>query len=163
LPAGKMPAPRSGSWWAARRGPAAAAAAICASRECDMNELACDESISFRDDDRPPSTTLSLAVLSPRPAGCGSTHEPVSGAPPSVPPSPGHLPPRPAAAPRARTTPRTRTFRKACFPDVADKEWNDWRWQTRKRVRSLADLEKMLVLSQDERDALRQGGSMLPV
>ncbi|MEX0641294.1 MAG: KamA family radical SAM protein [Pirellulales bacterium] len=58
---------------------------------------------------------------------------------------------------------RTREFRRRFFPDVTNRQWNDWRWQSRKRIRSLHQLEEMLVLSQDERQALTRGGSMLPV
>lgn len=64
---------------------------------------------------------------------------------------------------RARSTPETRAFRRAFFNDATDKEWNDWRWQTRHRIKNLAQLEKMLVLTEDEREALIQGASMLPV
>jgi lysine 2,3-aminomutase len=64
---------------------------------------------------------------------------------------------------RQSTNVRTRAFRRRHFPDVANREWNDWRWQTRHRVRSLAQLEKMLRLSEEEREALVQGGTMLPV
>ena len=49
------------------------------------------------------------------------------------------------------------------FPDVPDKDWNDWRWQSRHRIRTLDQIEQMLVLSDDEREALVQGESMLPV
>jgi lysine 2,3-aminomutase len=58
---------------------------------------------------------------------------------------------------------RTRAFRRRHFPDTSTREWNDWRWQSRHRVRTLAQLEKMLSLSEDEREALVQGGTMLPV
>ena len=57
----------------------------------------------------------------------------------------------------------TRTFRRRHFPDATNRDWNDWRWQSRHRVRTLAQLEKMLRLSDDEREALVQGGTMLPV
>jgi lysine 2,3-aminomutase len=67
---------------------------------------------------------------------------------------PGRLP---------RSTFQTRAFRKAFFPDVADREWNDWHWQARNRLRTLAQLEAVLVLSADERMALSEGGAMLPV
>jgi lysine 2,3-aminomutase len=59
--------------------------------------------------------------------------------------------------------PRTRLFRRRFFPDVANKDWNDWRWQSRHRIRTLDQLEKILQLSGDERQALVQGGTMLPV
>jgi len=64
---------------------------------------------------------------------------------------------------RPTTTPATRAFRKAFFPQVADREWNDWRWQIRHRVRTLEQLEQMLVLAPDEREALAERGQMLPV
>ena len=67
-------------------------------------------------------------------------------------------------APRRRTVnTRTRAFRRAFFPEIADKDWNDWRWQSRHRVRKLEQIERMLVLSDDEREALVKGESMLPV
>jgi lysine 2,3-aminomutase len=58
---------------------------------------------------------------------------------------------------------RTRAFRRAFYRDVPDKDWNDWRWQSRHRVRKLDQIERMLVLSDDEREALIKGESMLPV
>jgi lysine 2,3-aminomutase len=61
-----------------------------------------------------------------------------------------------------RTTPHTKAFRKAFYRDTADKEWNDWHWQARHRIRTLDRLEEMLLLSDEERQALRQAGSMLP-
>jgi len=69
----------------------------------------------------------------------------------------------PAPARRCSGSPQTRAFRKAFFRDVADKEWNDWRWQTRMRIRSLPNLEQILELTADEREAMVKGGSMLPV
>ena len=59
--------------------------------------------------------------------------------------------------------PKTRSFRRLHFPDVADAEWNDWHWQMRHRIRTLEQFENMLVLTESERRAMRQGGSMLPV
>ncbi|MEZ5773412.1 MAG: KamA family radical SAM protein [Hyphomicrobiaceae bacterium] len=56
-----------------------------------------------------------------------------------------------------------RAFRKRCFPDATLDEWNDWRWQVRRRVRTLADLERMFTLSEDERDAIRRHQGSLPV
>ena len=57
----------------------------------------------------------------------------------------------------------TRAFRRRLFADITDREWNDWRWQTRHRFRSLAQIERASVLSRSERDALVRGGTMLPV
>jgi len=62
-----------------------------------------------------------------------------------------------------RGNPQTRAFRKAFFAQTTDQEWNDWRWQLRNRIRKLSQLEQMLVLSEEERAALAEGGAMLPV
>src|SRR5688572_13487690 len=48
---------------------------------------------------------------------------------------------------RPATSPKTRSFRRLFFPDVSTQDWNDWRWQSRHRIRTLAHFEKMLVLS----------------
>jgi lysine 2,3-aminomutase len=69
----------------------------------------------------------------------------------------------PALKGRNRANTRTRAFRRAFYKDVPDKDWNDWRWQSRHRVRKLDQIERMLVLSDDEREALVKGESMLPV
>ena len=37
------------------------------------------------------------------------------------------------------------------FPDATDAEWGDWRWQLRHSERSLADLERFVPLTEDER------------
>ena len=70
-------------------------------------------------------------------------------------------------APLSRRLPRinaqTDAFRKRFFPTASLAEWNDWRWQSRHRITKLAQLEQMVRLSDDERTALVQGGSMLPV
>jgi len=62
-----------------------------------------------------------------------------------------------------RGNPQTRAFRRAFFPQATDQQWNDWRWQSRNRIRTLAQFEQMLVLSDQERSALVEGASMLPV
>ena len=49
-------------------------------------------------------------------------------------------------------------FRKTFYPGVPDRDWNDWRWQARNRLRTLAQLEQVLVLSDEERAALSDGG-----
>ena len=41
--------------------------------------------------------------------------------------------------------------RKELFPDATDPQWRDWRWQLRHSVRSLAELEKFVALTDDER------------
>lgn len=67
---------------------------------------------------------------------------------------------------RARRTsgsPRTRSFRRRFFPEVTDVQWNNWRWQSQHRIRTLEQMERMLTLSDNEREALLLGGTMLPI
>jgi len=59
--------------------------------------------------------------------------------------------------------PVTRVFRKRYFPEVELAEWNDWRWQARRRIRTLAELERLFVLSDDERDAVVRHQGSLPL
>jgi lysine 2,3-aminomutase len=65
--------------------------------------------------------------------------------------------------PRRRPPNKTRAFRKRFFPDATDRQWNDWRWQSQHRIRKLEQFEQIVTLSDDEREALIQGGTMLPV
>ena len=59
--------------------------------------------------------------------------------------------------------PEARAFRRRCFPDASAADWNDWRWQARHRLRTLADLERAFRLSDDEREAARRHQGSLPV
>ena len=60
-------------------------------------------------------------------------------------------------------SPAVRSFRKRHFPSVPTKLWNDWQWQTSHRIRSLAQLESMLRLSEDERAAFKGKETVLPL
>ncbi|MCA9058339.1 MAG: KamA family radical SAM protein, partial [Planctomycetaceae bacterium] len=64
---------------------------------------------------------------------------------------------------RPPLNPRTRAFRRRFFPEVTDQQWNDWRWQSQHRIRRLDQFERFVNLSTDEREALTQGGTLLPV
>ena len=64
---------------------------------------------------------------------------------------------------RFRVSARSAEFLRRCYPDVTVEEWNDWRWQNRNRVRTLADLERMIALSDDEVAAIRRHTGALPV
>ena len=57
----------------------------------------------------------------------------------------------------------SRDFRKRFYPEASADDWNDWRWQLRKRVRTLEELERVFVLSPEEREAVRQHKGSLPV
>lgn len=112
-------------------------------------------SCSRVDDEEPPGTTVQLlsspavARLSRPPRRRATVERDVFS-----PGASGRIP---------RSTFQTRAFRKAFYPDVADRDWNDWHWQARNRLRTLAQLEQVLQLSTDERDALTQREAMLPV
>ncbi len=64
-------------------------------------------------------------------------------------------------APRVEN-PLTVQFRERFFPDATDDDWDDWRWQSRHRIKTLDQFEKMLDLSVEERDVLSDGGTLLP-
>jgi lysine 2,3-aminomutase len=49
------------------------------------------------------------------------------------------------------------------YPDASVDEWNDWRWQNRHRVRTLADLGRMIELSGEETAAIKRHTGALPV
>jgi lysine 2,3-aminomutase len=55
---------------------------------------------------------------------------------------------------KAGTNPNTRTYRRIFFPDISEKEWNDWRWQIRNRIHTLSQLSRFLKLSQKEQSVL---------
>ena len=59
--------------------------------------------------------------------------------------------------------PAVRSFRKRHFPGVPTKVWNDWRWQTSRRIRTLAQLESMISLSEEERAAFTRSETVLPL
>jgi len=48
------------------------------------------------------------------------------------------------------------SYRGYYYPAVDDDQWNDWRWQFRNRVTTLAELERFFPLSADERAALAE-------
>jgi lysine 2,3-aminomutase len=58
---------------------------------------------------------------------------------------------------------RALEFRDRHFPYVSDADWDDWRWQSRHRIKNLAQFDALIRLSESEREALNQGGTMLPV
>jgi lysine 2,3-aminomutase len=86
---------------------------------------------------------------------------------PSRPRAKRRSPARPLA-PKARaerfpTGPETRRFQRAFYPEASAAEWSDWRWQLRRRVRSMHDLTRIFLLSDDEREAVSRHRGSLPV
>jgi len=58
---------------------------------------------------------------------------------------------------------REKAFRKHFFPHTTQKDWKDWQWQMRNRVRDLRSLERVVVLSDDERKAFDNRSDSLPL
>jgi lysine 2,3-aminomutase len=122
-----------------------------------MNSMEGGEpSYSVSVDEEPPSprTSISLTPAARRLGRNGSSCLAPVREPSSLPRS---------SPSRIRCGPQTKAFRRAFFPDVPDKLWNDWHWQLRNRIRTIGQLETILDLSEDERKALLQAKSMLPV
>jgi hypothetical protein len=57
-----------------------------------------------------------------------------------------------AGTPTRKENPLTVQFRERFYPDATDEDWDDWRWQSRHRIKTLEQFEKMLDLSFEERD-----------
>jgi lysine 2,3-aminomutase len=67
------------------------------------------------------------------------------------------------AVPRLTISPRSDAFRRRFYPDSTTRDWNDWRWQNRNRIRTLADLARILRLTDDETRAIQSHDGPLPV
>lgn len=50
--------------------------------------------------------------------------------------------------------------RPAIWTDASDKDWNSWIWQQQKRIKSMDQLEKVIQVTQEERDAFAQSHEM---
>ncbi len=60
-------------------------------------------------------------------------------------------------------TPTLRSFRRRFFPAATARDWKDWRWQVRNRIRDLEGLERVFELTEDERSAVLRLGGRLPL
>lgn len=58
---------------------------------------------------------------------------------------------------------RASDFRRRSFPDVTASEWNNWRWQLRHSITSKASLERIIRLSDDEREGIDRHQGSLPL
>ena len=85
------------------------------------------------------------------------------GIPLSIPRPAARLVRLPSAQRAATLNPAAKSFRKRHFADVPAKLWNDWQWQTSHRIRSLTQLERMITLSDPEREALAGTAAALPL
>ncbi len=76
---------------------------------------------------------------------------------------PTAVPARPAPRPSFPSDSRSRAFRKRFYPNITLKEWQDWHWQLRNRIRDMATLGGMIRLSEDERHAMSGSAGSLPL
>lgn len=67
------------------------------------------------------------------------------------------------AVPRLIVSERSDAFRKRFFPKATRRDWNDWRWQNSNRIRTLAGLERILRVTDDERMAIERHRGSLPL
>ena len=82
--------------------------------------------------------------------------------------SPFIFPPLPSKKRRPKihrfpVSPAVQAFRKRFYPEATQAEWNDWRWQLRRRIKDLGELARIIRLSPDEEQAIRQHTGSLPV
>ncbi|MBU0485954.1 MAG: KamA family radical SAM protein [Proteobacteria bacterium] len=57
----------------------------------------------------------------------------------------------------------TTSFRQKFFPTATENDWHNWQWQLRHRITSLKQLEKIINLSENERQAMQFTGTVLPL
>lgn len=69
---------------------------------------------------------------------------------------------QPSRVARRLENPLTVQFRERFYPDTSNEDWDDWRWQSRHRIKTLDQFERILDLSNEERDVLSDGGTLLP-
>lgn len=70
---------------------------------------------------------------------------------------------RPVSVPFFFTDERARTFRKRFFPNTTLTQWQDWHWQLQNRIRDVDTLGRIIRLSEDERHAMSDQASSLPL
>lgn len=90
----------------------------------------------------------------------------VPGFEPPPPVTPVSLTPVPSSrhtVPRLTVSARSDAFRRRFFPQATLRDWNDWRWQNRSRIRTLDDLDRIFRLTDDERQAIERHQGALPV
>ncbi|QTA80299.1 L-lysine 2,3-aminomutase [Desulfonema limicola] len=64
---------------------------------------------------------------------------------------------------KTQSTTKTKIFRQTYYPEINDKEWNDWHWQISHRIRTFDRLNQILKLSYNEYHALVNSGVQLPL
>lgn len=58
---------------------------------------------------------------------------------------------------------RSSDFRARHYPTLSADEWIDWRWQQQNLISTLAQIEKIVILSENERSAISKSRNSLPL
>ena len=58
---------------------------------------------------------------------------------------------------------RSSTFRRRFFSESTSAEWNNWRWQLANRITNLYQLERIIRLSDHERNGIASNRGFLPL
>lgn len=53
-------------------------------------------------------------------------------------------------------------FHRRFYSTISDERWNNWHWQIQNRIKKLADLERIIQLSPDEKNAITNHSGSLP-
>ena len=69
----------------------------------------------------------------------------------------------PRSLPFSKTGSVSRLFRRRFFPQATSVEWNDWRWQVRNRIQDVETLDRIIRLSEEEREGLSKSTAKFPV
>lgn len=84
-------------------------------------------------------------------------------APEQMQPAATALPPKHGSALSFPVSQQPDAFRKRHFPQVSRQQWSDWHWQLAQRVTASAQLERLLELNAQERQACAPGPQALPL
>lgn len=125
------------------------------------------ETVSLSEDTEPPSISGGTGAVA-RNSAEGS-RKPESDSVNSIKQSTSRQAPRlkssrPGMRPASfKSSMNSQMFREMFYPAATQEEWNDWRWQLRNRITSIKDIERIISLTDSEREAMILGGGSLPV
>ena len=66
-------------------------------------------------------------------------------------------------SPPSSSQKRSQFFRKRFFPNATIENWNDWHWQIRNRITTCEQLEKIIRLSENEKNTFHFQNATLPL
>jgi lysine 2,3-aminomutase len=116
-----------------------------------------NKELLFEEGEEPPSSAITSASIFPSAPDLILPHDfPFRIEPPSAQSQPYQVP-------RLTISDRSHSFRKRFYPGVVTRDWNDWRWQNRNRLKTADALERIIQLSADEKDAIARHRGTLPL